>query len=65
MSREEVIRALEANVDKRVLITFLDGEMQLVTVVNFDAEGFVNKIGDEFFWATFEDVFEVQPESEL
>ena len=48
MSREEIIQALRANVDRAVRVTFVDGTTELVTVVNLDDEGFVNQVGDEF-----------------
>jgi len=64
MSREEIIQALRANVDRAVRVTFVDGITELVTVVNLDNEGFVNQVGDEFFWTVFENVSEVQSESE-
>jgi hypothetical protein len=64
MSRDEIIRALEANVDRAVRITFVDGEALSVTVINLDDEGFVHSVGGEFFWATFEDVSEVESEGE-
>jgi hypothetical protein len=62
MSRDEIIRALEANVDRAVRITYVDGEALSVTVINLDGEGFVHTVEGEFFWATFEDVSEVELE---
>lgn len=64
MSREEVIQTLRANVDRAVRVIFVDGETQVVIVANLDDEGFVDQVGDEFFWTAFESVSEVQPESE-
>ncbi len=61
MSRNEVINTLRANVGKIARVTFIDEEPQLMTIINLDQKGFVNKVGDEFFWATFEDVANVQP----
>ena len=42
-------------------VTFIDGGTQLLVIVNVDDEGFVNRVGEELFWATFEDVSQVQP----
>ncbi|MBV9679299.1 MAG: hypothetical protein JO185_23380 [Acidobacteriaceae bacterium] len=64
MSREEVIQTLRANVDRAVRVIFVDGETQVVIVANLDDEGFVDQVGDEFFWTAFESVSEAQPESE-
>ena len=64
MIRDQVIQTLRANVDKLVRVRFVGEEPQLMTIINLDQKGFVNKIGDQFFWATFEDVCDAQPEGQ-
>lgn len=60
MSRDEILRILEMNIDNEVWVTFQEEKPQLLRIVNVDSEGFVNQTGDELFWSTFEDVIEVQ-----
>jgi len=60
MSRDEILRILEMNIDNEVWVTFQEEKPQLLRIVNLDSEGFVNQTGDELFWSTFEDVIEVQ-----
>ena len=62
MSRDEVIACLKENIDKVVRVTFEGGEdIQYLTIINLDQKGFVNKRNGEFFWATFDDVENIEP----
>lgn len=60
MSREEIIAIVSENIDKSVRVTFEDGETETMLVSTVDDEGFVNKIGDEYFWCAFDVVCDVQ-----
>ncbi len=60
MNRDEISQILKANIDKVVRVTFTNGILRLVTVINLDDEGFINKLEDNFFWAAFEDISEIE-----
>jgi hypothetical protein len=62
MSRDEVILGLRENIEKVVRVTFEAGEdVQDLTIINLDGEGFVSKRVGELFWVTFDDVENVEP----
>ena len=50
------------NIDKVIGVTFVDEEEQSLMVITLDDNGFVNKMGDEFFWATLDDVAAIRSE---
>ena len=62
MSRDEIVSQLRANIDRLVRVTFEGGEdIQDVIIKNLDQEGFVNERDGQLFWATFEDVENLEP----
>lgn len=60
MTRNEVADLLEANIGKRIRITFDDGVIQSVEVSSVDDEGFLHSGPDggdpQAFWTRFEGV---------
>jgi hypothetical protein len=66
MTRDEVIQALRANLNKPVLVEFTDGILVRVTPLTVDQEGFIHDLAsqdDAVFWVPFEEVATVTPES--
>jgi len=68
MTADEVIAALKAYVDKKVVLTFSYGETQAVYLINVDDEGVVYDLVIEdrrdaknAWWTTFGDIVDVQP----
>jgi hypothetical protein len=66
MTSKEILDALNANVGKRVGISFDDGVLQSVDIDCVDDEGFLysGPDGNEFrtFWTRFEGVRLLEPE---
>jgi hypothetical protein len=66
MTASEILDALNANVGKRVWVTFGDGVIQSVEISSVDEEGFLHSGPDgtdpNGFWTRFESVTRVQPE---
>jgi hypothetical protein len=66
MTATEILDALNANVGKRVRVTFDDGIVQSVEISSVDEEGFLHSGPDgtdpHGFWTRFEDVTLVEPE---
>src|SRR5690349_16482795 len=59
MTREQVIEILQSNLHQRLLVTFSDGVIQLVSIISVDSEGFVHRgtRGDkQMYWTRFESV---------
>jgi hypothetical protein len=60
MTRKEVTDILQANIRKRLRITFDDGVVQSVEVSSVDDEGFLHSGPDggdpQAFWTRFENV---------
>jgi len=67
------MQTLGDKLGKVVRITSSKGVVQYLTVVNLDDEGFVhtlndgilnddNRLNDEYFWTTFDDITDVQSE---
>lgn len=63
MTPEEIAEVLRDNTGKLVTVTFRDGEVLPVLVINVDDEGFVYDLvpKDEKteYWTAFDDVVEV------
>ena len=62
MTREEIVQALKANLNKTVTLKFADGFITQATPLTVDAEGFIHDLAttdDHFFWVAFEEVAEV------
>ena len=64
MSREEINTILRNNIGRSVCVTFTNEESRSMIVTSVNNEGFVNKVGEEFFWAIFEDVSDVLLDAE-
>jgi hypothetical protein len=66
MTAAEILDALNANVGKRVRVTFDDGIVQSVEISSVDEEGFLHSGPDgsdpDGFWTRFEGVTFVEPE---
>jgi hypothetical protein len=66
MKAAEILDVLNANVGKRVRVTFDDGIVQLVDISSVDEEGFLHSGPDgadpHGFWTRFEGVTLVEPE---
>jgi hypothetical protein len=66
MTATEILDALNANIGKRVRVTFEDGIIQSVEISSVDEEGFVhsgpNGTDPDGFWTRFEGVNRVEPE---
>jgi hypothetical protein len=66
MTETEILDALNANIGKRVRITFDDGFVQSVVIGSVDEEGFLHSGPDgtdpNDFWTRFEGVTLVEPE---
>jgi hypothetical protein len=66
MTATEILDALNANVGKRVRVTFDDGVIQSVEINSVDEEGFLHSGPDgtdpDGFWTRFEGVTLVEPE---
>ena len=63
MAPEEIEQRLRANIDKVVTVTFSDGEILPVLVINVDGEGFVYDLVPKEkteYWTSFDGVTEVQ-----
>ncbi len=67
MTPGQVIDTLQANLGKRIRITFDDGLIQTVIVSSVDDEGFLHSGPDcadpQGFWTRFESVARVEPEA--
>lgn len=64
MTREEVIQALKANLNKPVMVEFTDGSLGRITPLTVDKEGFIHDLAtpdDAVFWVPFEEVVSVTP----
>ena len=65
MTRNEVAEVLQANIGKRLQITFSDGVIQYVEVSSVDDEGFLHSGPDggdpQAFWTAFEAVTRIEP----
>ena len=63
MAPDEIAQVLRENIGKTVTVTFRDGEILPVLVINVDGEGFVYDLvpKDEKteYWTAFDDVVEV------
>ena len=65
MTREEVIAALKANLNKAVRVEFTDGNSERIRPLTVDPEGFIHDLAtkDDFvFWVPFEEVVSVTAE---
>ena len=65
MTREEVIAALKANLNKAVHVEFTDGNGVRIRPLTVDKEGFIHDLAspdDMVFWVPFEEVVSVTPE---
>lgn len=65
MTREEVIAALKANLNKPVHVEFADGNSGRIRPLTVDPEGFIHDLAtqDDFvFWVPFEEVVSVTSE---
>ena len=63
MTRDEVIAALKANLNKTVTLEFMDGFITQATPLTVDKEGFIHDLAtkdDHVFWVAFEEVKEVR-----
>jgi hypothetical protein len=67
MTFEELFKILNANIGKRLRITFSDGVAQTVEITSVDEEGFVHSGPDgvdrDAFWTRFEDVSVTEQEN--
>jgi hypothetical protein len=61
VSRSEIKTRLRENIEKRARLTFASNDVQDLTVINVDEEGFVTELEGEYFWSTFDDVTKVEP----
>ena len=67
MTREEVIAALRANLNKPIQVEFSDGTLVRIRPLTVDKEGFIHDLAtqdDMVFWVPFEEVVSVTPASE-
>ena len=65
MTRDEIIGALKANLNKPVLVQFTDGVIGRIMPLTVDQEGFIHDLAtkdDAVFWVPFEEVVSVTPE---
>ena len=65
MTRDEVIGALKANLNKPVRVEFTDGVSGRITPLTVDKEGFIHDLAttdDMVFWVPFEEVISVTPD---
>ncbi len=65
MTREEVIAALKANLNKPVSVQFSDGVIARIRPLTVDKEGFIHDLAtkdDMVFWVPFEEVITVTAE---
>jgi hypothetical protein len=65
VTREEVIAALKANLNKPVRVEFADGNTERIRPLTVDPEGFIHDLAtqDDFvFWVPFEEVVSVRAE---
>ena len=65
MTREEVIAALKANLNKAVQVEFTDGHSGRIRPLTVDPEGFIHDLAtqDDFvFWVPFEEVVSITPD---
>jgi hypothetical protein len=67
MTPTEILDVLNANIGKRVRVTFDDGVVQSVEISSVDEEGFLHSGPDRTdpndFWTRFEGVTLVEPEN--
>lgn len=66
MTRDEVIAALKANLNKPIHVEFTDGIGVRVRPLTVDKEGFIHDLAtqdDMVFWVPFEEVVSVTPEA--
>jgi hypothetical protein len=62
MTREEIIAALKANLNKTVILEFTDGFVTEATPLTVDKDGFIHDLAskdDHVFWVPFEEVAKV------
>ena len=65
MSRDEVIAALKANLNKPIQVEFTDGMSVRIRPLTVDKDGFIHDLAtqdDLVFWVPFEEVVSVTPE---
>ena len=65
MTREEIIAALKANLNKPVQAEFTDGVRLRIRPLTVDKEGFIHDLAtqdDMVVWVPFEEVVSVTPE---
>jgi hypothetical protein len=65
MTRDEIIGALKANLNKPVLVEFTDGVTGRIRPLTVDKEGFIHDLAtqdDVVFWVPFEEVVSVTAE---
>ena len=65
MTRDEIIGALKANLNKPVLVEFVDGVTGRIRPLTVDKEGFIHDLAtqdDVVFWVAFEEVVSVTAE---
>jgi hypothetical protein len=67
MTATEILDVLNANIGKRVRVTFDDGVVQSVEISSVDEEGFLHSGPDgtnpDGFWTRFESVTFVEPDN--
>ncbi len=65
MTPKEIIEILNANIGKKLRITFSDGVIQFVEISSVDDEGFLHSGPDggnpQAFWTRFESVTLIEP----
>jgi len=65
VSRDEVIAALKANLNKPIQVEFTDGMSVRIRPLTVDKDGFIHDLAtqdDLVFWVPFEEVVSVTPE---
>ena len=65
MTREEIIAALKANLNRPVQVEFTDGTRVRIRPLTVDKEGFIHDLAtqdDLVLWVPFEEVVSVTPE---
>src|ERR1022692_2021136 len=69
MSRDEIIQLLKASVGQEVKIVYASGDVELVSVVNVDGEGFVGELEEHGamvpHWTRFEDAEAILPAGKM
>ena len=65
MTREEIIAALKANLNKPIQVEFTDGIRLRIRPLTVDKDGFIHDLAtqdDMVVWVPFEEVVSVTPE---